>query len=145
MPGQTYTRYSAWRAVRRRTKRFIPCLSPCDRCKNPEGVMVGLAENIQACLRIFRRAQHQWLARDILHQAQGVFDVFVLWLTPTTELIRSIRLIRGRKGTHPLAYCPPGSICGMISIPRALPPVTHGSALQAPECLRDIGDCPPGT
>ena len=24
--------------------------------------------------------------------------------------------------------------------PRALPPVTHGSALQAPECLRDTGD-----
>ena len=23
MPGQTYTRYSAWMAVRRRTKRFI--------------------------------------------------------------------------------------------------------------------------
>ena len=58
--------------------------------------MVGLAENIQACLRIFRRAQHLWLVRDILHRAQGVFAVFVLWHTPTTGLIRSIRLIRGR-------------------------------------------------
>ena len=38
-------------------------------------------------------------------------------------------------GACPMAYCPPGSICGMLSIPRALPPVTHGSALQAPECL----------
>ena len=47
--------------------------------QRPERVMVGLAENIQACLRIFRRAQHQWLARDILHLPQGVFDVFVLW------------------------------------------------------------------
>ena len=56
--------------------------------------MVGLAENIQACLRIFRRAQHQWLVRDILHLPQGVFIVFVLW---HTEPIRSIRLIRGRK------------------------------------------------
>ena len=45
----------------------------------PERVMVGLTENIQACLRIFRRAQHQWLVRDILHQAQGVYMVFVLW------------------------------------------------------------------
>ena len=45
----------------------------------PERVMMWLAENIQACLRIFRRAQHQWLVRDILHQAQGVFIVFVLW------------------------------------------------------------------
>ena len=43
--------------------------------------MVGLAENIQACLRIFRRAQHLWLVRDILHLPQGVFDVFVLWHT----------------------------------------------------------------
>ena len=41
--------------------------------------MVGLAENIQAYLRIFRRTQHQWLARDILHHPQGVFIVFVLW------------------------------------------------------------------
>ena len=24
----------------------------------------------------------------------------------------------------------------MLSIPRALPPVTHGSALQAPECIQ---------
>ena len=43
--------------------------------------MMGLTENIQACLRIFRQLQHQWLARDILHRAQGVFDVYVLWLT----------------------------------------------------------------
>ena len=57
--------------------------------------MVGLTENIQACLRIFRRAQHQWLVRDILHRAQGVYYVFVLWLA--TGTIRPIRLIRGRK------------------------------------------------
>ena len=62
--------------------------------QEPERVMVGLAENIQACLRIFRRAQHLWLVRDILHLPQGVFIVFVLW---HTEPIRSIRLIRGRK------------------------------------------------
>ena len=55
-----------------------PCLSPCDGCKDPAGVMVWLAENIQACLRIFRRTQHQWLTRDILHQQQGVYSVFVL-------------------------------------------------------------------
>ena len=46
--------------------------------QDPERVMVGLTENIQACLRIFRRAQHQWLVRDILHLPQGVFIVFVL-------------------------------------------------------------------
>ena len=41
----------------------------------------------------------------------------------------------------------------MLSIPRALPPVTHGSAFQAPERLWDAGDmdtyplayCPPGS
>ena len=56
--------------------------------------MMGVAENIQACLRIFRRVQHLWLVRDILHQAQGVFYVFVLW---NTGPIRPNRLIRGRK------------------------------------------------
>ena len=37
---------------------------------------------------------------------------------------------------HPAAYCPPGR--GMVVCylyPRALPPVTQGSALQASECL----------
>ena len=62
--------------------------TPEDRCLflfialrwmlEPCGVMMGLTENIQACLRIFWQPQHQWLVRDILHQAQGVFDVFVL-------------------------------------------------------------------
>ena len=47
--------------------------------QRPERVMVWVAENIQACLRIFRQAQHQWLVRDILHLPQGVFNVFVLW------------------------------------------------------------------
>ena len=73
------------RAVRQRTGKVYPCLSPCDRCKNPGGVMVGLAENVQACLRIFRRTQHQWLVRDILHQPQGVFIVYVLCPTEGTE------------------------------------------------------------
>ena len=54
--------------------------------QEPGGVMVWLAENIQACLRIFRRTQHQWLARDILHLAQGVFIVFVLCPTEGTEV-----------------------------------------------------------
>ena len=70
--------------------------------QDPGGVMVGLAENIQACLRIFWQLQHQWLARDILHQAQGVFIVFFLMAQIEVQevqgvQIRSIRLIRGRK------------------------------------------------
>ena len=66
--------------------------------QDPGGVMVGLAENIQACLRIFRRAQHQWLIRDILHRAQGVFDVFVLWHTGPIRLIRPIRVKKESRG-----------------------------------------------
>ena len=54
--------------------------------QDPGGVMVWLTENIQACLRIFRRTQHQWLARDILHHPQGVFIVFVLCPTEGTEV-----------------------------------------------------------
>ena len=46
--------------------------------QDPAGVMVGLTENIQACLRIFCQAQHLWLVRDILHLPQGVYYVFVL-------------------------------------------------------------------
>ena len=70
--------------------------------------MMGLTENVQACLRIFRRAQHQWLARDILHQAQGVFYCFCLMAQIEVQevqgvqevqevQIRPIRLIRGKK------------------------------------------------
>ena len=51
--------------------------------------MVWLAENNQACLRIFRRTQHQWLARDILHQAQGVYSVFVLHPVSTNKSVLS--------------------------------------------------------
>ena len=65
--------------------------------QRPERVMVGLAENIQACLRIFRRAQHLWLVRDILHLPQGVFYVFVLWHTGP------IRPNRG--GKNPEDWC----------------------------------------
>ena len=38
-------------------------------------------------------------------------------------------------GTCPMAYCPPGRGSLRSSKPRALPPVTQGSALQAPERL----------
>ena len=66
--------------------------------------MVGLTENVQACLRIFRRAQHLWLARDICIKRKG----FLMFLSYTqTEVqkvqgvqkvqIRPIRLIRGEK------------------------------------------------
>ena len=74
--------------------------------QEPCGVMVGVAENVQACLRIFWQPQHQWLVRDILHQPQGVFPVFVL-LPPhdSQDQIRPIRLIRGRNSSRqPVLY-----------------------------------------
>ena len=63
--------------------------------QDPGGVTVWLTENIQACLRIFWQLQHQWLARDILHQPQG--GLFGFCLAPSIRKpIRSIRLIRGK-------------------------------------------------
>ena len=62
----------------------------------PERVMMQLPENIQACLRISRRAQHQWIARDIMHQSQGVFDVFVLSPTTVHDVTHST-LLPGRQ------------------------------------------------
>ena len=48
--------------------------------------------------------------------------------------------MRQSSKAYPLAYCPPGSICGMLSNPRALPPVTQSSALQAPERIQVLYD-----
>ena len=82
--------------------------------QRPERVMVGLTENIQACLRIFWQAQHQWLARDILHQPQGVLLVFVLW--PSQEYTDEEPILRRT------ALQADASGCAIY--PRALPPVT---------------------
>ena len=57
--------------------------------------MMGVAENIQACLRIFRRTRHLWLVRDILHLPQGVFYVFVLHPDGGS------RSSKGPKGSNP--------------------------------------------
>ena len=45
--------------------------------QNPIGWCCGWLKNSELARRIFRRPQHQWLVRAILHQAQGVFPVFV--------------------------------------------------------------------
>ena len=96
---------------------------------------MGLAENIQACLRIFRRAQHQWLVRDILHRAQGVFMVFVLHPPhDPQDRIRLIRPIRGKKSSGVL---PSRQQYLIEDYPGTPPPsvyqVTHGTAFQAAE------------
>ena len=61
----------------------------------PEREMVGLTENIQACLRIFRQAQHQWIARDILHQAQGVFYGFCLMARIGFQRVQYVQMVQG--------------------------------------------------
>ena len=71
--------------------------------QDPGGVMVWLTENIQACLRIFRRTQHQWLARDILHQPQGVYSVFVLHPVSASKSAKSVLSVVKRR-TCPLAH-----------------------------------------
>ena len=54
------------------------------------------------------------------------------------KLIRPIRLIRGRKEDEPILRrtAIQADTRWYVMNPRALPPVTHGSALQAPERLR---------
>ena len=59
--------------------------------QDPRGVMMWVAENIQACLRIFRQAQHQWLVRDILHPTQGVFPVFVLLPSSKVQEVQEVQ------------------------------------------------------
>ena len=58
--------------------RFIYVYRLAMDAKSLQGVMEWGPENIQACMRIFRQLQHQWLTRDIMHQSQGVYKVFVL-------------------------------------------------------------------
>ena len=129
------------RAVRQRTRKVYPCLSPCDWCKTQQGRWWGW-------LKISKLA---WGFSDG-HSINGSQETscinrkgFLMFLSyGTQDQIRPIRNISQnpcwRRIISPAAYCPPGSICGMLSIPRALPPVTHGSALQAPERLLDTGD-----
>ena len=57
--------------------------------------MMWLTENIQACLRIFRRAQHQWLVRDIYIKRKG----FLLFLSYGPD--RGSRSSKGSNSSHP--------------------------------------------
>ena len=91
--------------------------------------MMWLTENIQACLRIFRRAQHQWLARDICIKRKG-FLMFLSYTHHRSTLMRSLSC----------GVLPSRQMLLIGLYPRALPPVTQGSALQAPERLRGTSD-----
>ena len=76
--------------------------------------------------------------RHLASSARGLL-CFCLMTLVTTGLIRSIRLIRGRNKPILRRTALQAEVCGGLSIPRALPPVTQGSALQAPE--RMWGTC----
>ena len=78
MPGNRYTPYCCLEGSTPEDRGLFLFIA-LQWMQEPCGVMVGPAENIQACLRIFRRAQHQWLARDICIECKGFFIVFVLW------------------------------------------------------------------
>ena len=54
--------------------------------------------------------------------------------------IRPIRLIRGRKEGEPILWrtALQAGTWWCVMNPRALPPVTHSSAFQAPECMWSI-------
>ena len=63
----------------------------------PERVMVGLTENIQACLRDFQTGTASMARkRHLASTARGLL-CFCLMTLVTTGLIRSIRLIRGKR------------------------------------------------
>ena len=68
------------------------------------------------------------------HLASTARGFYCFCLSPSIR--KRIRPIRGRKRAYPLAYCPPGRGFSLSSNPRALPLVTHGSALQAPERIQ---------
>ena len=97
--------------------------------------MVWLTKNNQACLRDLQTATPSMAhIRHLASTARG-FCGFCLMTLVTTGLIRSIRIIRGRKKERPILWrtALQAEVWWVAYIPRALPPVTHGSALQAPE------------
>ena len=72
--------------------------------------------------------------RHLASTARG-FCGFCLMTLVTTGLIRPIRLIRGGKGSLSSGVLPSRQRLLFELYPRALPPVTQSSALQAPERL----------
>ena len=98
---------------------------------------MGLTENIQACLRDFLAGTASMARKRHLASTARGFCGFCLMTLVTTGLIRPIRLIRGRnKPILRRTALQAAFVVGYL-YPRALPPVTHSSAFQAPECLRD--------
>ena len=128
--------------------RFFPVyrLGEDGDLKNEGGGMI-LVWAIRA--RSYKTRAEAWQQGQSPPYSPRGFSGLCLMAQVTTGLIRSIRPIRSIRGkriiVYPLAYCPPGR--GMVVgylYPRAMPPVTHGSAFQAPECMRGTPKHPEG-
>ena len=91
--------------------------------QEPGGVMVWLTEKYPSLLERFSDGHSIYGSQETSCINRKGFIMFLSYGHHKSTLMKA----------YPATYCPPGSICGMLSIPRALPPVTHGSALQAPE------------
>ena len=123
LPGGQYARGQGFILVYRLAMDARPC-----------GVMVGLTENIQACLGDFQTGTASMARKRHLASTARGFCGFCLMTLVTTGLIRLIRLIRGRNKPTLWRTALQAEVWWGGNIPRALPPVTQSSALQAPEC-----------
>ena len=111
--------------------------------QRPERVMMWLTENIQACLRDFQTGTASMARkRHLASTARGFYGFCLMAQIEVQKVqkvqkvqIRPIRLIRGRKTSPCSGVLPSRQRLRGSYIPRALPPVTHGSAFQAPERL----------
>ena len=97
--------------------------------QRPERVMVGLTENIQACLRDFQMGTASMARkRHLASTARGLL-CFCLMTLVTTGLIRSIRIIRGRnKPISDAKHC--------IRSSKRLPKRRLHTAFPASTCIR---------
>ena len=86
--------------------------------QRPERVMVGLTENIQACLRDFQMGTASMARKRHLASTTRGFCGFCLMTLVTTGLIRSIRIIRGRKGIQRTGVFPCLSPCDGCKDPK---------------------------
>ena len=138
MPGLSYTPYSAWRTVRH---RMCVYLTTTDKTDRTDCVLLGARQKPEKPL-----GEDGGLCPDVM---------LPLWsykselLTPKPKAYHQLLL----EGYHPRqgdkqekTFLSSGVLPSRQSLriglyPRALPPVTHGSALQAPECLRVLVMC----
>ena len=89
--------------------------------------MLCPSENPPASLDIFSQPHH--------HPSclASIARFFLLFLSYTQYSQANPSNPWQNRRIYPLAYCPPGRGFSLGSNPRALPPVTQSSALQAPE------------